>query len=91
MEKNITFVNAQEMLAKHPDTFYAPSKEDLDAIKIGDSVKVCADNKERFWVTVTSVEGENITGTVDNDLVDVDLTYGEPVTFKKENVYNIWG
>jgi len=91
MEKNITFVNAQEMRIKHPNTFEAPVKEELDAIKIGDSVKVCADNKERFWVTVTNVEGDIITGTVDNDLVDVNLAYGEEINFKKSNVYSIWG
>jgi hypothetical protein len=84
------FVNAQEMMKKHPETFYAPSKEELDNIKIGDSVKVCVEDKERFWVTVTEIDGENITGEVDNVLIDVDLELGEIIKFKKENVYNIF-
>ena len=88
--KNIFYVNAQEMAKKHPDTFEAPTKEDLDAVKVGDSVKVCANQKERFWVTVTEVNNDDVIGTVDNDLVSVELAYDETIKFKKENIYSIY-
>ena len=83
------FVNAKEMNKKYPKTFFIPTDEELDNLKEGDSVKICA-NDERFWVTVVKVNGDDITGTVDNNLIDVDLEYGEEIEFKKENVYTIW-
>jgi hypothetical protein len=45
------FVDAQQMHIENPSTFEAPSKEELDNLKKGDSVKVCAAG-ERFWCTV---------------------------------------
>lgn len=42
MKKDILqYENAQEMAVLHPETFKAPSKEQLDKIKVGDCVKVC--------------------------------------------------
>lgn len=86
------FVNAQEMHELHPGTFFAPSEEDLSQIKPGVSVKVSI-GRERFWVTVTNVDGDEITGSVDNDLIFTEehgLNYGDIISFKKENVYNIY-
>lgn len=90
--KNPEFVNAQEMARNHPHTFGVPSKEELDSIKKGSSVKVSAGN-ERFWVTVDEVNGDELTGFVDNDLICSDehgLEYGSPIAFKKENIYAIY-
>jgi len=92
MEKTIEYVDAQEMARLHPDTFGVPSQELLDAITEGASVKVCA-NDERFWVTVASVDGENITGTVDNNLVNQPedgLASNDTISFSKANIYDIW-
>lgn len=87
------FTDAQLMRIENPDTFDAPCKEGLDAIKEGDSVKVCNEG-ERFWVTVTKIEDQKITGTVDNDLVRSEmhgLNYGDEISFEKRHIYSIYG
>jgi hypothetical protein len=96
MNKKIEFANAQEMHKLYPDTFWAPSQEELDNVKVGDTVKVCAkvcaeQNRrtlERFWVKITKINGEILKGEVSNVLVDIDLKLDEEITFKKENIYD---
>jgi hypothetical protein len=85
------FTDAQQMAIDHPDTFDAPSYEDLIEIRIGDNMKVCTGN-ERFWVMVTKVVHGEITGTVNNVLggtVDHGLVHMDEVTFTHNNVYAI--
>lgn len=85
------FVNAQIMSGKHPDTFYAPTAEELAEVKEGWYVKVSVEG-ERFWVLVGDVKGDVVSGKVDNDLVYTDrhgLACGDRVRFKLENVYQI--
>lgn len=92
MKKEIFFVDAQEMHRKFPVTFKAPSPEELDELKAGDSVKISCD-KERFWVTIKNIDGDKISGTVDNSLVNTHihgLRYKDTVTFEKKNIYNIF-
>jgi hypothetical protein len=86
------FVDAQHMALIHPDTFDAPSKVALNRIKVGDYVKVCANNKERFWVQVTHIDGQNLTGVVNNDLVETKhhgLSCNDIVEFAKCNIYQV--
>jgi len=90
MEKTITFVDAQEMMKNHPDTFEAPTKNELDNLKVDDSVKVCVENKERFWVTVKEINGDQIKGEVDNQLIEINLELGEEIEFEKRHIYSIW-
>ena len=91
MEKSeITFVDAQQMRLQYPDTFEAPNKEELDDIEPNDSVKVCVNDVERFWVTVTEIDGNVIKGTVDNYVTLVPLTIDEEIEFEKRHVYSIW-
>jgi len=85
----IKYENAQALSKKHPETFYAPSQEELNAITSGKYVKVCAAN-ERFWVKVTKVKGYRITGTIDNELIgSLPVNYGDSITFSRYNVYDI--
>ena len=88
--KNNDLVDAQEMHNLYPDTFDAPSRDDLDAISPGDTVKVSR-NLERFLVAVTLINGENITGKVDNDLfLQKDISCGSVITLRKRHVHDIW-
>lgn len=90
--KKHRFVNAQRMGIKHPETFHVPTKDELNAIKVGSIVKVSTGN-ERFWTNVTEVKGQKITATVDNDLVmsaNSDIPYGTVINFKKEHIYDIY-
>ena len=84
------FIDAQEQHKLHPDTFYAPSNEELDSLKKGDIVKVC-NGEERFWTRILSINGDKIKATVDNDLLDADdYDCGDTISFEKRHIYNIW-
>ena len=84
------FVDAQEMHKKHPDSFYAPTIRELRALKKGDTVKVCYNNLERFWVILTSVKGNKLEGKVDNHVLANDLSLGDIVSFERRHVYDIF-
>ena len=91
-EKVIDFVNAQEMATKHPETFEAPTTEELDNIFVGDTVKVSVLG-ERFWCEVVEVNSEVIKARVDNDLIFTDehgIRYMDIIQFEKKNVYSIF-
>lgn len=86
------FVNAQQMALDYPSTFEAPTKKEMASVKTGSWVKICANQKERFWVSVIMVTPNEIIGVVDNDLVCTDdhgLKLGDCVSFTKENIYQI--
>lgn len=83
------FVDAQEMAKKHPDTFGCPSQNELSAIKVGYNVKVSYNN-ERFWVLVKKINGDEVVGQVDNDLVlEQPFSCGNLIRFEKRHVYDI--
>lgn len=88
--RRLPFENAQELARQYPDTFWAPSAADLALIAPGVYVKVAA-GCERFWVEVTNIEGDCITGVVRNDLVNTrrhGYRWNDVVTFHSDNVYN---
>lgn len=78
-------VNAQQMALEHPKTFDAPPS--TDGIRAGDHVKVC-DHRERFWVQITSRDGDILRGTVDNKLLFHDMRLGDEIEFAIANVYD---
>lgn len=81
------FIDAQEMAKNHPDTFEAPTLEELNKIKQDDSVKLCH-NAERFWVTVIEVHEDEIIGEVDNQLFeDQPFNLHDIIAFKREHIY----
>lgn len=92
MNDKIMFIDAQEMHNENPESFEVPSKEDLAKLKKYDLVKVCTGG-ERFWVMISSVDGEKITGRIQNNLVNTDqhgLHLKDEVTFEKRNIYSVW-
>jgi len=85
-----TFVDAQEMVQLHPETFEAPTADELDQITEGTIVKIC-NGEERFWAGVTKVDGEKISASVDNDLLgDYGYNYGDIIEFEKRHIYSIF-
>lgn len=99
--KKLTFGDAQQLKKEFPQTFEAPSQEELDSLKINDSIKVAVlfDSKEntataeRFWVLITKIENDTVTGTVDNELVKTafhGLKLDDTITFEKKNIYSIY-
>jgi hypothetical protein len=90
-EVDAIFVDAQAMHKKHPDTFEAPSMEDIRKIKPGNWVKVSAGN-ERFWIKVLDRKMFTIIGQVDNELINTGehgLRLGDIVVFHQNCVYSI--
>ena len=90
-ESNEPFVDAQKVKKQHPKTFQAPTLEELNKIHPEDFIKVCTGG-ERFWLEVVTVDGEKITGRIDNDLVNGfrhGLFFDDMVEVEKRNVYNI--
>lgn len=85
------FVDAQEMHKKYPETFFVPTHGDLDTIKIGDYIKVCI-KQERFWASVTEIDGNTIKAIVANELVNSPehlLRYGNFIEVEKRHIYDI--
>ena len=86
----IQLVNAQEMAKAYPETFDAPAKEELSNLKVGDSVKVCINNKERLWVSITEIAGVELKGTIDNCPITIDdVSFGDTILLKEENIYSV--
>lgn len=88
----LSFVDAQQMHKDFAQTFQVPSEAELKPVAALDLVKVCCGG-ERFWVKISSVTGNTITGKVDNDLVRTPthgLRCGDEIEFKKCNVYSIY-
>lgn len=88
MERKIEFEDAQRLARKYPDSFYAPTQDELNEIKPGDFIKVCA-SKERFWIEVSSVENERIEGKVANDLLMDELRFDDTICVELRHVYDI--
>ena len=85
----ISFIDAQEMHRKHSHCFQVPNDHHLNKLKVGDYVKICEGN-ERFWVELTEVEGQKLSGRVDNDLFFThDFECDDIVHFETRHVYNI--
>ncbi|VVC75967.1 hypothetical protein AQUSIP_12680 [Aquicella siphonis] len=85
------WINAQMQAILHSKTFNAPTLNDLESIKVNDSVKIC-NGRERFWVTVKLIEADNIIGKIDNHLTNTSkYNYGDYVKFKSYHIYNILG
>ena len=67
--------DAQKLANLYPETFEAPTDEELSSIKPGMFVKICV-QPERFWIKVSEVKDDTIEGTVDNQLIysdDIDI------------------
>lgn len=90
IRKDINFTDAQYMREMHPETFDAPSYEELSRLCQGQYVKVCA-FEERFWVQITHIDHttNKVIGRVENDLMTRELHFGEYVEFHTHHIYNI--
>lgn len=84
--------------AEAPYTFYLPSENELLAVSPGDLVKLIFRSipdsgewgAERMWVIVTATDGAWLTGTLDNDPLDMpQLRAGDRVTFAPGHIIDI--
>lgn len=84
--------------ADAPYTFYLPSENELLSVAPGDLVKIIFESippsaewgAERMWVIVTGVDGDELTGTLDNEPADMpQLKPGDIVQFKRGHIIDI--
>jgi hypothetical protein len=69
------------------------SSSELETLRVGDSVKVLINGKERVWVEVTEVTNsspKNFKGKIDVDpnLLE-DVKFGDAVSFGAESVIDV--
>ena len=83
------WVDVTQRMEQYSGVFDIPTKQNLDGLVAGDSVKI-SNGFERFFVRVTSIEGDTIHGRVENHLVGkYDYDYNDIVRFEKRNVFAI--
>lgn len=91
-------VDAQHIAVEHPDTFSAPSLDQIIHLKIGDVVKIC-DFSERFWVKIKGIYASSdnpfewsMFATIDNHLMgNQEYNMNDSIGFQAKNIYSIWG
>ena len=82
-------LDAREMNKKHPDSFWCPSNEKLDGLEVGMIVKI-AHNRERFWVKLTSVTGDILSGLVDSyPMHEHPFGYGDVIKFERRHILEV--
>ena len=81
--------------ADAPYTFFLPSNDRLNALEVGDSVKIVIQSipagldydAERMWLEIVSIDGDNIKGSLDNEPFDMpQLKPKDIVKFKRWHV-----
>ncbi len=85
--------------AESPYTFFLPSAAEIAAVAKGDCAKIIFEYRhpteewpaERMWVLVDRVDGDSLTGTLDNipDEPTSTLQLGEPVRFERHHIVAI--
>ncbi len=81
------WVDAQEMAIQHA-TFYAPTEEQINEIRIGNIVKIC-NTRERFWVRIIEIDGEYLYGDIrDILMIDRGYDFGDTVRFERKHIYD---
>ena len=85
------FIDSQQRMLDHPETWKAISLSDLSDLAVGDHVKVGLQYEqgegERFWTIVTALENEDVTATVNNVLaVFPELEVGHQIKFQRKNI-----
>jgi len=94
---NQPLTDAQQMREKYPDTFGAPSKEQIADLTEGSCAKMCV-GRERFWVKVATIDKADpdpfrwkFKGPIDNDLVFTDehgLSCDDSIEFEGRHIYD---
>ncbi|MGG2091472.1 DUF2185 domain-containing protein [Bacillus sp. S13(2024)] len=87
--------NVYELNKESPYTFYIPSSEILNKLKVGDLVKLIFVTKtqeddgfsaERMWVEITQINEKKFIGKLDNEPYRLSLKRGDEISFGVENI-----
>jgi len=67
-----------------------PTDQEFASLKVGDSVKLLINDKERMWAEVTEITGSIMKGKIDTvPYVVKEVNFGDIISFKKENISQI--
>lgn len=89
--------NVYELNKQAPYTFYFPSSEVLEKVKVGYLVKLIfitkseeedGFNGERMWVEITEINKGGFVGKLDNEPYCLPLKIGDEILFGVENIYD---
>jgi len=80
-----------------PYTFFLPHPAVVDAVQVGDVVKLGFEYDEpgekwaaeRMWVHIDRIEGDKYVGRLDNEPEENFLEYGQEVAFHRENILDV--
>jgi len=84
--------------ADAPYTYYLPSENELLALAPGDQVKLIFRSipsgpkfeAERMWVTITAINGDSVSGELDNTPFDMpQMRLGDAVSFERSDVIDV--
>lgn len=87
--------NVESLHKEAPYTFYIPSKEVLNQLKVDDYVKLIFTTQvaeadgyrgERMWVQITAIDGNRFEGVLDNEPDRLPITPGTIVSFGMEHI-----
>lgn len=87
--------NVYDLNKESPYTFYVPSSEVLDKLKVDDLVKLIFVTEkaeydgyrgERMWVQITNINGKRFKGKLDNEPQRLPLKIGDEISFGIENI-----
>lgn len=83
---NDTWLDAEEMNRRFPDSFAKPSTDELSQITKQCHVKIC-NGYERFFVKITKITTKYLYGEVANTLIGgKPYNIGDTVKFKRQHV-----
>lgn len=94
--------NVRETAKQYPYTFYVPSEELLDVLKVGDCVRLLFVNDikkdinrlraERMWVTIIQKNDDKFVGKLDNKPFEMkQLKLGDIIHFSKYHIMSVDG
>lgn len=86
ISKNL--IDAKQASINSPSTFDYPERY-IKSLVPGNFVKICH-NEERFWVELLDVDGDELSGRIDNDLVmPQPFKCDDLITFEKRHIYQV--
>ncbi len=88
-----TLLDGVEKNNKYPYSYFIPSKEDIDQLKVGDHVKLSFhedDQGEKMWVQIFVIDENTFHGQLDNvPVLMKTIKYRDIVVFERKNIIGV--
>lgn len=92
-----TLIDGPERQLEAPYTFPLPHPALIDALAVGDHVKLGFEydppgeeyGGERMWVLIDDIDDDRFRGSIDNDPFEKILSCGDKVEFQRKNILDI--